>query len=192
MTTPLYPKFRKSINDSIGILIQNQVTPWSFLTAGPSFRVKKFDGKEIAYQGVAFEGSPRLVFWSGYIEPFLEDLVVREISSAIISAREKGVDAVLLLPEVQGLLIAGARKIFAHMAEVDRRLRVGGYPESVTLRSVDPELQTITQFIDEQINAELAMWKPKRRVESWYEQNKFWIWLIGIVVTIGGIAVKFL
>ena len=57
MTTPLYPTFCKRIDDTVDQLIQNQVTPWSFLTAGPPFRIKKFDGKEIAYQGIGFEGS---------------------------------------------------------------------------------------------------------------------------------------
>ncbi len=72
MTTQLYPTFRKRVDDAIEQLIKQKVTPWSFLTAGPPFRIKSFDGKQIAYEGVGFEGSPRQVFWSRYIEPFLE------------------------------------------------------------------------------------------------------------------------
>lgn len=192
MTTPLYPTFRKRIDDAVDQLIQNQVTPWSFLTAGPPFRVKKFDGKEIAYQGIGFEGSPRLVFWSRYIEPFLEDLAVREIGTAVASARERNVDAHLLLPEIQGLLVAATRKTFSRMADVDRRLRGKGFPEKIHLRNIDRELQGMNGFIEERIRAELAMWKPKPRIEAWYEQNKFWVWFIGIIATIAGICAKFL
>src|SRR5438093_762339 len=118
MTTPLYPTFRKRVDDAIEQLIKQQVIPWSFLTAGPPFRIKSFDGKQIAYQGVGFEGSPREVFWSRYIEPFLEELCISEITAAVSMARERGVDARLLLSELQGLLSAGIRKVYTRMADV--------------------------------------------------------------------------
>ena len=111
MTTPLYPTFRKRVDDSIELLIKQQVTPWSFLTAGPPFRIKSFDGRQIVYQGVGFEGSPRQVFWSRYIEPFLEELCVSEITAAVSMARERGVDARLLLPELRGLLAGGFERV---------------------------------------------------------------------------------
>src|ERR1700724_42620 len=98
MTTPLEPTFRKFINDSIEQLLKQQVTPWAFFAAGPSFQIKSFDGRLIAYQGVEFEGSPRLVFWSRYIEPFLEELCISQIGRAVSMAKERDVDARLLLP----------------------------------------------------------------------------------------------
>lgn len=55
MPTPLYPTFKKRVGDSFEQLIKKQVIPWSFMTAGPPFRIKFFDGKEIAYGGIAFE-----------------------------------------------------------------------------------------------------------------------------------------
>lgn len=70
MPTPLYPTFRKRITDAFEQLDRQQVTPWAFMTAGPPFQVNRFDGTEVAYPGIKFEGSPREVFWSGYIEPF--------------------------------------------------------------------------------------------------------------------------
>src|SRR5205807_290395 len=107
MTTPLYPTFDKRISDGVRLLIQKQVTPWAFLTAGPPFHVKYFDGKEIHYQGIAFEGSPVHVFWGRYIEPFLEHLCTTEIAAAVAMAKERDVDGKHLLPEVQGLLKSG-------------------------------------------------------------------------------------
>ena len=191
MTTPLYPTFRKRVNDAVEQIIKQQVTPWSFLTAGPPFRVKMFDGKQIAYEGVGFEGSPREVFWSRYIEPFLEDLCISEISAAVAMAKERGMDARLLLSEVQNLLSVGCRRTYVSMADVDRRLRGKGYPEKVELRSIDREASAMAEFIEERVRAELAMWKPKSRVELWYERNKFWVWVIGIVVSILGLWAKF-
>jgi hypothetical protein len=191
MTTPLYPTFRKRIDDAAEQLIRKQVTPWSFLTAGPPFRIKTFDGRQIAYEGVGFEGSPRQVFWSHYIEPFLEDLCITEIRAAISMAKEKGVNAKLLLPELQELLSAGFQRVYARMAEVDRGLRGKGFPDKVELKSVDQEISAMNQFLDEHIRAELAMWKPKSRVEDWYERNKFWVWAIGIFLSIVGLWAKF-
>jgi hypothetical protein len=195
MTTPLYPTFRKRVDDAIEQIIKQQVTPWSFLTAGPPFRVKMFDGKQIAYGGVGFEGSPRTVFWSRYIEPFLEDLCISEIGTAVAMAKERGVDARLLLPELQNLLSAGCRRVFVTMADVDRHLRGKGSPDKVGMKSIDQEVSAMTGFIEERIRAELAMWRPESRAELWYERNKFWVWaigtIVGIIVSILGLWAKF-
>ena len=191
MTTPLYPIFRKRIDDAVEQLIKRLVAPWSFLTGGPPFRIKTFDGRQIAYEGIGFEGSPSDVFWSRYIEPFLEDLCLAEIKTAVTMAKEKGVDARLLLPEVQSLLSAGISRVFRQMAEVDRRLRGKGFPEKVELKSVDREISTMNQFLTEHIHAELAMWKPRSRVEGWYERNKFWVWVISILLSLAGLWAKF-
>ncbi len=105
MTTPLYPTFQKRISDSFDQLIRNQVTPWAFLNSGKPMRVKTNDQREIFYEGGGFEGSPQDVFWSRYIEPFMEDISINEIDAAVNIAEEKNVDATLLLPEVEGLLL---------------------------------------------------------------------------------------
>lgn len=190
MTTPLYPISRKRIEDAAERIIRDQVTPWAFLTDGPPFKVKQFSGREISYQGIGFEGSPRTVYWSRYIDPFLEALAIEEIDFAVSSAKERKVDATLLLPEVEGLLIAAVQKIFREMAEIDRCLLGKGYPESVPLRSVEGEVGQLSAFIEERIRCELAMWKPKSAVEEWYDRNKFWVWLVGIVLAVAGLAAK--
>jgi hypothetical protein len=192
MTTPLYPTFRKRIDDALHLLIQNQVTPWSFLTAGPPFNSKYFDGKGIHYQGIGFEGSPRDVFWGRYIEPYLEHLCVTEIASAVAMAKEKQVDGRALLTEIQGLLKSGTYKIFERMAEVDQRLLGKGCPNTVHRRPIENEQARMSQFIDEHIQAELLMWKSKSTLEQWYERNKFWVWATPIAATIVAALLKFL
>lgn len=192
MPTPLYPTFKKRVTDAFEQLIKQQVTPWSFMKAGPPFRVKAFDGRQIAYQHFEFDGSPRQMFWSRYIEPFLEQLCISEIEEAVSMARGKGVDARLLLPELQGLLSDGFKKVYERMADVDRRLRGKGYPNSVALRSVESEIQRMDKFLDERIMAEIEMWKPKPWFEAWHERNKFWVWIITSILTGMGILAKFL
>jgi hypothetical protein len=192
VTSPLYPISRKRIEDAAERIVRDQVRPWAFLNAGPPFKVKQFSGRDISYQGIGFKGSPRTVYWGRYIDPFLEALAIEEIDFAISSATAKKVDATLLLPEVQGLLIVAVQRIFREMAEIDRRLLGNGYPESVPLRSVEGEVSQLRAFIEERIRCELAMWKPKSAVEEWYDRNKFWVWLVGIVVAVAGLAAKVL
>ena len=189
MTTLLYPTFEKRIADAINKIVNEQVEPWFFMQKRLS--VKRFDGRQISYEGVGFEGSPRLVFWSGYIDPFLQDLIVKELSSAIAAAKDRDVDARKLIPEVQGLLISGCSAVLHKMAEVDRRLLGQGYPQNVPLRTVEPELQTMREFLDRHAKAELDMWRPRPAYERWYERNKFWVWAFGLVVAIAGLAAKF-
>ena len=99
-------------------------------------------------------------------------------------AKERDLDARLLLPEVQGLLLAGFRTVYARMADIDRRLRGKGFPNRVELRSTEQELQTMERFLDERIRAELAMWKGKSASEIWYERNRVWVWAIGIFASV--------
>lgn len=190
MATPLYPTFKKRVTDAIEQLITKQVTPWSFIKAGPPFRVNRFDGRQIAYQGVGFEGSPREVFWGQYIEPFLEDLCISEISAAVRMAKERGVDGKSLPLELQSLLSSGFTRVYERMADVDRRLRGKGYPESVPLRSVECEILRMNRFLEERVLAEIEMWQPKPWHQDWYENNKFWVWLIGAILSVGGILAK--
>lgn len=184
MNTPLYPTFQKRINDSFEQLIKKQVTPWAFLNSGKPMKVTTHDNRQISYEGGRFEGSPEQVFWSRYIEPFMEDISISEIDTATKMAAERNVNAVLLLPEIEGLLLTGVGKTFSEMAKTDQRLRGKGFPEKIPLRPIENEIQQMKNFIEVRIQSELKMWKPKSKLEAWYERNKFVIWLVGIVVTI--------
>ena len=191
MTTPLYPTFQKRITDAFEELIKNQVTPWCFLNSGKPMRVKMHDQKQISYEGVGFEGSPEHVFWSRYIEPFMEEICINEIEKAVKMADERNVSATSLLPEVEELLFSGVRKTFGEMAKTDQRLRGRGFPEKIPLRSIENEYKRMKSFIEVRIKSELEMWNPKSKLEAWYEKNKFVVWLVGIVVAIVGLYAKF-
>ena len=141
MTTPLYPTFQKRINDSFDQLIKNQLTPWALLNSGKPMRVTKHDQSQISYEGIGFKGSPEHVFWSRYIEPFIEDICIKEIEAAVKMAEEKNVNATLLLPEVQGLLLAGVGMTFSEMAKTDQRLRGRGFPGKIPSRPIENEFQ---------------------------------------------------
>ena len=158
MTTPLYPSFEKRIDDAAIRLLREQVDPWAFFNAGYPVRLTTCDGRKVDLQGGGFEGSPRQVFWSRYIEPCIENLAVQEIREAVAAAHKRGVDARRLLPEVQGLLLSATAKIFQRMAEIDQRLRGKGFPQNVGRRSVEQEVAAVREFIEKHVRAELEMW----------------------------------
>ena len=191
MSTPLYPTFQKRINDAFEQLIKNQVTPWCFLNSGKPMRVKMHDQKQISYEGMGFEGSPEHVFWSRYIEPFMEEICINEIDAAVKMSNKRNVSVALLLTEVEGLLFSGVRKTFAEMAKTDQRLRGRGFPERIPLRSIEKEYEQMKSFIEVRVKSELDMWKPKSKLEAWYEKNKSVVGLIGIIVAIVGLYAKF-
>lgn len=145
-----------------------------------------------AYEGIGFESSPCHLFWGRYIEPFLEDLATSEIKAAVATAKERDVDGKAVLLEVSGMLKAGCEKIFQEMAIIDQRLRGKGYPNSVHRRSIDNELAMMSDFIDQHVNGEIAMWKSKSALEEWCNRNKFWVWAIPIAASIAAAIAKLL
>jgi hypothetical protein len=160
MPSHLYPILSKLIEDEWVRLDRDQITPWAFMTAGPAFRCKDFYGREIAYRGIKFEGSPRQVFWGRYIEPFLEDLVHRIVEETLRLASARKQNAQQPLAEVGSLLKSVAHRAYRRMADIDQRLRGEGFPSSVPKRSIDGELARMEQFIDQRIQAECAMVEP--------------------------------
>ncbi len=191
MTTPLLPVFQKRINDAFEQLRKNQVHPWTMLNSGKAMKVKKHDLSQISYEGVGFDGSPEHVFWSRYIEPFMEEIAINEINAAIKLATERNIDARKLLPEVKSLLLGGIGKTFSEMAKIDQRLKGRGFPEKIKIRSVEKEYSTMKSFIEVRIESELKMWKPKPMFEVWYERNKSTAWFVGVILTLIGLYAKF-
>lgn len=191
MTTPLYPTFQKRISDSFDHLIKNQVTPWAFLNSGNPMKVKKHDQSQISYSGIGFEGSPEHVFWSRYIEPFMEEISINEIDVAVKMAKGRSVDATLLLPEIEGLLLGGVRKTFSVMAKTDQNLRGKGFPEKIPLRPIENEFEQMKNFIEVRVKSELKMWRPKSKLEAWYGRNKSIVWFVSIIVALAGLYAKF-
>jgi hypothetical protein len=189
--TPIYPIVEKFVNDEYQRLENAQITPWAFFN-GNGLRVNDFYGKPIAYSGIRFSGSPVLVFWSRYIEPFLEDVAYRAIDLTMKAAADRKIPMGQPLIEVQGQLHSLCRRAFDRMANIDQRLRGDGFPAKVQLRNTDKELARMHQFIDKRINAELgaitlpvppATWK---QFNQWFKDHPSVPWLVGLPFLILG------
>jgi hypothetical protein len=195
--SPLWPIMEKFVSDEFGKLDRAQITPWAFLKAGPPMRVRDFYGHEISYQGIGFEGSPRTVFWSRYIEPFLEDIAYRGVDLTLQLSQQKGMDPQKSLVETQGLLGGLSRKAFNRMAEIDQRLRGNGFVADLALRNIDREQQAMEQFIGARINAELAIARgtPRsqwRAMNDWFREHPLVGWSVTVTLGIAGLLSKLL
>ena len=153
-------------------------------TSRRAFRCKDFYGKEIQYQGVIFEGSPREVFWGRYIEPFLEDISYRAIDQTIRLCSVKMERLKEPLLEISELLKILVRKAYDLMADVDQRLRGSGFPQNIVKRSVDVEIAAMERFIDDRIKSEIAMYKPPAKSIKFYHEHQFLFWSISIFLGI--------
>jgi hypothetical protein len=189
--SPIYSITEKFVNDEYKRLENAQITPWAFFNSN-GIRVNDFYGKPIAIRGVKFSGSVELVFWSRYIEPFLEDISFKAIDMAIEKAAEREIPLVRALPEVQGQLHGLCRRVYDRMASIDQRLRGGGFPEKVQLRGTAGEVARMRQFIDKRIDGELWATKasaaPKKwgRANQWFKDHPLVPWLIGLPFLILG------
>jgi len=188
MPTPLHPLIEKLVEESWVVLNRDQITPWAFMTAGPLFKVTDFYGREIAYQGVEFEGSPREVFWTRYIEPFLENIIEQVVTETLRLSEEKKQDSKLTLLEASSLLKSLIHRAYSRMAEINYTLRGGRKnPEKFQLRKTDSKIVAMEKFLDRRITSELAMLKPRLRVNEFYYKHPFLFWLIGFLLTVAGI-----
>jgi hypothetical protein len=75
--SPAYSFIKEHVELELQKLEKDKVTPWAFLLSGKQLKLTDYFGKEIPYSGIGFEGSPQIVFWKGFIQPFLQDITSR-------------------------------------------------------------------------------------------------------------------
>jgi hypothetical protein len=152
----LYPKIRKLVNDAYEILRQEKLDPWRF------FNVKPLDctdcrGKRIHYAGVKFEGSPRVVFWGVYIDPFLETITIKTLDTVAQMCCSAGLNPTAYLEEASQLLNLLAHQVYRDMGKIDRVLRGEGYPNRIPIRDVSNEVAKMEKLIAEHLKATKAL-----------------------------------
>jgi hypothetical protein len=157
VSSPLWARFDKAIADETSAIIAEQVSPWAHLQRGGAVSVRRIDGSTIAYSKVRYDDEQQNAFWRGYIEPFLERMVATQLRAAPAAAKEEGVDAGEVIGEVEGMLVAACRKVYARMADVDQRLRGDGFPDGISLRGTNREFGAMEQYVRKQAQAARQM-----------------------------------
>jgi hypothetical protein len=143
-------KMSYNISEEFKRLIKEQINPWGLFNSGRG-SVKKFDGKTIPFSGGFTNSSIRIVFWKGYIEPYIEDIIKRMIEGTVELANNKNVSISMVLGSTEANLSGGIDTVYYEMQKVDRRLRGGGDPESVLKKDVSFEVKKMNDFLDRQI-----------------------------------------
>jgi len=140
-----FPELSFAVDQAFRQLEIDKVGPWVFLTAGKMQPIENFYGKTIHYSGVAFEGSPREVFWGGFIDPFLEAMFNRMFELASSYSRERRVDSREVIQHTRQRLLAGVSRIYQRMQDIDCRLRGKGNPRSVSPMNISGRIHVMEE-----------------------------------------------
>lgn len=130
--------------------------PWEFLNTGKMTPIVDFYGRNIRYSGVEFAGSPREVFWSNFIEPFLEDLFIWAFDFALCHAKKRNLDQKESILYARECLINGLHLTYGRMQKIDRVLRGKGYPDRIPLRDISKEISVMQVKLDKYRDSTLA------------------------------------
>lgn len=159
--TLLHPKLKKIVNDKYKWINKFKLTPWVFMGDGGTLKMEQFDGSHINYGGIKFDGSPRHVFWTSFIEPFLTDFIREMIDWTSNQCRENNLEPHLHFAETSGLLKLFTERIYKRMADIDQVLRGKGFPHSVERRDVRNKVNNISKYIDDHFSSELGLWESR-------------------------------
>lgn len=155
--SPAYSFIKEHVELEFRKLEKDKVIPWAFFLSGKGLRLTNFLGNEITYSGIGFEGSPRTVFWKGFIQPFLQDIASRSFSETRTFCLAHGLKPQQPMQETAILLKAGINGIYERMSAIDQRLRGKGYPTSVLKYDASAERAQSAAFVEERLAAEFAL-----------------------------------
>src|SRR5437867_3941096 len=110
-------------------------------------RTTNFTGKPVHYQGVTFDGSPRVIFWSDFFEPFMYDAARQSLEWVIASCRDRHLQPGEYLCEATSLLDVLITKAYEDMARTDQVLRGRGYPTSVSPVQISHKVEAMKKRI---------------------------------------------
>lgn len=144
--TPLYPLIQQRVAETARPLAE-RLEAWRMMSSRSSLRTSSFNGKPVSYQGVLFDGTPRVVFWGDFFEPFMFDAARRSLEWVIEACRDRHLDASEYLSEAVALLNLLVAKTYAEMGRTDQLLRGRGYPDSVAPMQVGHKIEAMKKRI---------------------------------------------
>jgi len=149
--TPLYPLIQQRVAETARPLAE-RLEAWRMMNSRASLRTSKFNGKPVSYQGVMFDGTPRVVFWGDFFEPFIFEPFIfdaprQSLEWLIEACRDRHLDVTEYLSEATALLNVLVAKAYEEMARTDQLLRDRGYPDSVAPVHVAHKVEAMTKRI---------------------------------------------
>jgi hypothetical protein len=200
---PVMTPFELTLENELNVEVQRFNNGWLFKWYGMTYDggltdVDDFRGGRIHYAGIKFGHQQQQIFWDA-IDRYLDQKVHNtfkqwdaETRGHSNEVRKKSIDG------VERTLRRFVNRVVAYGKETDRRLRGGGYPESVvptddvvahvyTQAEISNLATSHRMLLDHLIETEKPS-PPKvvrwRWLETYYAENKGMIWLIGLLITV--------
>lgn len=123
------------------------------MTSGPGLDITDIHGKPVRYSGIKFEGSPRVVFWSGFFGPFLAKAARQSLQWTIDYCHERHLDPGEYVAETRDLLALLVERVYEHMARTDQVLRGRGFPNTITPVNVASKIEAMKRHVDDLVVA---------------------------------------
>ncbi|EMO8816836.1 hypothetical protein WDQ79_005127 [Klebsiella michiganensis] len=182
MATPIYLDMEEVVKQSTNKLIREQVDPWMNLITINKVNVRRFDGRDISLEGVAFQGTAVNLFWHGYIDPYLKDMINNQIIHFTTFAKQNHVVVEQALFELQGMLISSSIRVYTRMVDIDQRLRGNGHPHTIIKKPIEKELEDIKHYISTKVSNRVKI----EKAIPWYEKPwlKSWPIIVTMLATI--------
>lgn len=145
--TPLYTLSKRIVGE-VDRVISEKLMKWRMFSAQWKLEVEDYYGKSIHYSEIKFDGSPRVVFWRGFIEPFLENGIINSLTELEKICSERNLDINNYKNEMSELLQVLIVKAYNNMAETDQILRGNGNPKSVTKVNVSDKVAAMEKYLN--------------------------------------------
>jgi len=146
--TQLNSRIRKRVGDLYNEIDNEKLKPWVFINTGKPVRVTKHDGSVIHYEGVRFEGAPRLIFWSDdFIPPIIENVIVKAFDQTIEECRKNNKDPKPYVYETNLILADLIVRVYNRMAYIDSKLPSKGTPKNAQRKDVNDEINKMNECL---------------------------------------------
>jgi len=190
MKSPIHSFIKEMVDKEFSKLEKDKLTPWIFMETDHGLNVTSVDGSKVSYSGIAFSGTARQIFWERFSVPFFKDIISRVFYETRELCKSNGIKTASPLDDAAAQLRMKVESSLKKMVDIDRRLRGKGYPDSVKPYNPSKERAQTLDFLKERIEAEKLLFPKKSRLNQFYEEQKFWIWIIGLLVAISAIVVQ--
>lgn len=169
-TSPLFSYLQKYVQNSYQDLAQNKISPWSNLHLGKPLKVQNYYGKKIHYEGIKFEGSPKIVFWENYIEPFLENIIIDAVRKTTSLCNECKIKNSLPFNDLRKLLKISVKNVYSIMNKIC----------SINNNALDIKILRLNNIIDKTIANTIKLIPGVK----WYQSRTIQAAMIGGVIAL--------
>ncbi len=150
--TPLYQIIQQRVTEAAQPIVE-RLEAWRMMSSGAGLTITTNLGKPVRYSGLKFQGTPRVVFWGGFFEPFLTRAAEQSLQWTIDCCRERQLAPAEYLAEARDLLGLLIERVYEYMAMTDQLLRGEGFPKTITPVNVWPKIETMKRYVDDLVVA---------------------------------------